>query len=178
MCPQTKHCGSHKTNVLHSSTSCTSTMKFNLIALAGILATANAHQLRTNVRRLDEAEAEEANENNGNNNYRADLDGSANISFAKCIEVSVQQEYDEDLEAAIASGTSKSVKSYAAFYINDYANKNEMMMVGLGDYVAAKVKASAMKAENACETCREFEETCNPEEEEVEVSDHVHICLS
>ncbi len=145
-------------------------MKFNLIALAGVLATANAHQLRSNVRKLEGQE--EAN-NNGNNNYRADLDGSANISFAKCIEVSVQQEYDEDLEAAIASGTSKSVKSYAAFYINDYARDQEMMMVGLGDYVAAKVKASAMKAEKACETCREFEDTCNPEEEEVEVSEHV-----
>ena len=151
-------------------------MKFNLIALAGVLATANAHQLRTNVRRLDGAEADEADEN-GNNNYRADLDGSARISFAKCIEVSVQQEYDEDFEAAMAAGTSKSVKSYAAFYINDYANDNEMMMVGLGDYVAAKVKASAMKAEKACETCREFEDTCNPEEEEVEVSDHVQIYL-
>ena len=158
-------------------------MKFNIIALAGILASANAHQLRTNARRLDGAE--EANENgnendneNGNGNYRADLDGSANISFAKCIEVSVQQEYDEDLEAAIQAGTSKSVKSYAAFYINDYANDNEMMMVGLGDYVAAKVQASAMKTENACETCREFEETCNPEEEDVEVSDHVPWFLS
>lgn len=149
-------------------------MKFNLIALAGALATAKAHQLRTNVRKLDENQAN----NNGNNNYRAELDGSANISFAKCIEVSVQQEYDEDLEAAIASGASKSVKSYAAFYTNKYANDQEMMMVGLGDYVAAKVKASAMKAEKACETCREFEETCNPEEEEVEVSDHVHMNLS
>ena len=53
---------------------------------------------------------------------------------------------------------------------------DEMMMVGLGDYVAAKVKASAMKSQNFCESCREFEETCNVEEEEVVVSQHV-LCL-
>ena len=137
-------------------------MKFNIIALAGVLASANAHQLRTNVRKLEGA--------------RADLDGTANISFAKCIEVTVQPDDDEDLQAAIQAGTAKPVKSYAAFYTSNYAKDDEMMMVGLGDYVAAKVKASAMKSQNFCESCREFEETCNPEEEEVEVSQHV-LCL-
>ena len=52
------------------------------------------------------------------------------------------------------------MKSYAAFYINDYADDNEMMMVSLGEYVAAKVQASAMKSEKACEVCREYEDTC------------------
>eukprot|EP00985_Skeletonema_marinoi_P004205 scaffold1839_cov91-Skeletonema_marinoi.AAC.1 len=127
-------------------------MKFTIIALAGALASANARQLRT-VRKLDGG--------------RAALDGSAIISFAKCIEVTVQSEdADEDTQSAVLAGTAKPVKSFAAFYTNTYANDNEMMMVGLGDYVSAKVKSSAMKAQQACETCREFEETCNPEEEE------------
>eukprot|EP00984_Skeletonema_dohrnii_P000816 scaffold248_cov127-Skeletonema_dohrnii-CCMP3373.AAC.1 len=132
-------------------------MKFTIIALAGALASANARQLRTTtVRKLEGAE-------------RAELDGSAIISFAKCIEVSVQSDdADEDTQTAVLAGTAKPVKSFAAFYTNTYANDNEMMMVGLGDYVAAKVKSSAMKAKQACETCRQFEETCNPEEEEVE----------
>jgi len=125
-------------------------MKFTIIALAGALASANARQLRT-VRKLD--------------GERAALDGSAIISFAKCIEVTVQSEdADEDTQSAVLAGTAKPVKSFAAFYTNTYANDNEMMMVGLGDYVAAKVKSSATKAQQACETCREFEETCNPEE--------------
>jgi len=127
-------------------------MKFTIIALAGALASANARQLRsTTVRKLDEG--------------RAALDGSAIISFAKCIEVTVQSEdADEDTQSAVLAGTAKPVKSFAAFYTNTYANDNEMMMVGLGDYVAAKVKSSATKAQQACETCRQFEETCNPEE--------------
>mmetsp|Transcript_15800 Transcript_15800/g.23844 ORF Transcript_15800/g.23844 Transcript_15800/m.23844 type:complete len:465 (-) Transcript_15800:166-1560(-) len=130
-------------------------MKFTIIALAGALASANAHQLRT-VRKLEGAQ-------------RAEFDGSAIISFAKCIEVTVQSEdADEDTQSAVLAGTAKPVKSFAAFYTNTYVNDNEMMMTGLGDYVAAKVKSSAMKAQNTCETCRQFEETCNPEEEEVE----------
>ena len=124
-------------------------MKFNIIALAGVLASSNAHQLRhqlrTNVRKLEGA-------------YRADLDGSANISFAKCIEVTVQP--DDDYASVIQGGTAKPVKSYAAFYTDDNANDSEMMMVGLGEYVAAKVQASAMKSEKACEVCREYEDTC------------------
>ena len=143
-------------------------MKFSIVTIAGALASANAHQLRSNVRKLEGANA---------NAYQAQLDGSANISFAKCIEVTVQSEdADEDTQSAVLAGTAKPVKSFAAFYTNTYANDNEMMMVGLGDYVAAKVKASAMKSQNFCESCKEFEETCNPEEEEVEVSQHV-LCL-
>ncbi|KAL7491320.1 hypothetical protein ACHAWT_000714 [Skeletonema menzelii] len=128
-------------------------MKFTIIALAGALASANAHQLRSNVRKLE-----------GANAYQAQLDGSANISFAKCIEVTVQPDNDENIQAAIQGGTAKPVKSFAAFYTNSYANDNEMMMVDLGTYVAGKVSASAMKTRQMCETCREFEETCNPEQ--------------
>jgi len=132
-------------------------MKFTIFALAGALASANAHkQLRKVHRKLD------------GENARDELDGSAQISFAKCIEVTVQPDDDEDIQYAIQSGYAKPVKSFAAFYTNVYANDNEMMMVGLGDYVAAKVKSSAMKTQQMCESCREFEETCNPEEEEVE----------
>ena len=130
-------------------------MKFTIIALAGALASANAHQLRSNVRKLEGANA---------NAYQAQLDGSANISFAKCIEVTVQPDNDENIQAAIQGGTAKPVKSFAAFYTNSYANDNEMMMVDLGTYVAGKVSASAMKTRQMCETCREFEETCNPEQ--------------
>ena len=159
---------SHNFQPLHHCTSSTflSTMKFTIIALAGALASANARQLRTTtVRKLEGAQ-------------RAELDGSAIISFAKCIEVSVQSDdADEDTQTAVLAGTAKPVKSFAAFYTNTYANDNEMMMVGLGDYVAAKVKSSAMKAQQACETCRQFEETCNPEEEEVEVSQYFSICF-
>lgn len=143
-------------------------MKFTIFALAGALASANAHkQLRKVHRKLD------------GENARDELDGSAQISFAKCIEVTVQPDDDEDIQYAIQSGYAKPVKSFAAFYTNVYANDNEMMMVGLGDYVAAKVKSSAMKTQQMCESCREFEETCNPEEEEVEVSvntPHQHTC--
>ena len=139
-------------------------MKFTIIALAGALASANAHKLRSNARQLDGG--------NYNGNYRQELDGSAQISFAKCIEVTVQPDDDEDMQYAIQSGTAKPVKSFAAFYTNVYANDNEMMMVGLGDYVSAKIKSSAMKTKEMCETCREFEETCNVEQEEAEVSEH------
>lgn len=137
-------------------------MKFTIIALAGALASANAHKLRSNARQLD------GGNYNGNYNYRQELDGSAQISFAKCIEVTVQPDDDEDMQYAIQSGTAKPVKSFAAFYTNVYANDNEMMMVGLGDYVSAKIKSSAMKTQEMCETCREFEETCNVEQEEAE----------
>ena len=137
-------------------------MKFSLVALAGALATTNAHKLRrTSVRKLD------------GNNYRQNLDSSADITFAKCIEVTVNpgdDDEDGNLQSAVQAGTAKPVNSYAAFYPNVYANDNDMMILDLGTYVAAKVKSSVMKTQNQCEVCREFEETCNPEEEEVEVS--------
>ncbi len=134
-------------------------MKFTIIALAGALASANAHQLRTNARKLDGGDA------NYDQNYRAELDASATISFAQCIEVTVQpQNNDENIQSAIQAGTAKPVKSYAGFYANAYPNVNDMMMVPLGEYVAGKAKNAVMRYENVCESCREFEETCNPEQ--------------
>ena len=139
-------------------------MKFTIFALLGALASTGANQLRNSVRKLDGA--------------RAELDGTANISFAKCVEVTVQPDGDNDgdgdddgdddgdIQSAVLAGTARPVKSYAAFYTDDSASDSDMMLVGLGDYVAAKVTASAMKAQKLCETCRQFEETCNPEEEE------------
>ena len=70
------------------------------------------------------------------------------------------EDNDENTQAAIQAGTAKPVMTYAAFYTNQYANNNGMMMVGLGDYVAGKVKNAVMKTENMCETCRQFEDTC------------------
>jgi hypothetical protein len=135
-------------------------MKFTILALVGALASADARQLRTKARNLEGA------------NNRAELDATADISFAKCIEVSVQTDNaDENMQTAILSGYAKPIESYAAFYPNSYFNVNEMMMVSLGDYVAAKVKSIANKNQNFCEACRQFEETCNPQQEEaVEVS--------
>ncbi len=135
-------------------------MKFTIIALAGALASANAHQLRTNARKLEDANGNGYNQNN----YRAELDASATITFAKCIEVTVQPDGDEDTQYAIQSGTAKPVLSYAAFYTNNYQNDKDMMMVPLGEYVAGKVNSIAMKTENLCESCRQFEDTCNPEQ--------------
>ena len=149
-------------------------MKFTFIALAGALASANAHQLRTNARKL-EGGNDNANGNNYNqDNYRAELTGSATITFAKCIEVTVQPDGDEDTQYAIQSGTAKPVLSYAAFYPNNYLNDKDMMMVPLGDYVAGKVNSIAMKTQKMCESCREFEETCNPEQN---VSEHFYLYL-
>jgi hypothetical protein len=133
-------------------------MKFTIIALAGALASANAHQLRTNARKLD------GNNGYNQNNYRAELDGSATITFAKCIEVTVQPDGDEDTQYAIQAGTAKPVLSYAAFYPNNYLNDRDLMMVPLGEYVAGKVNSIAMKTQKMCESCREFEETCNPQQ--------------
>ena len=142
-------------------------MKFTIIALAGALASTNAHQLRTNVRKLED--------NRNNNNYREELDGSATISFAQCIEVTVQpKNNDESIQAAIQAGYAKPVKTYAAFYTNVYANDNEMMMVPLGDYVAGKVKNIVMKTENMCEACRNYEETCN-EMQDGNVSEYFYL---
>ena len=145
-------------------------MKFTIIALAGALASANAHQLRTNARKLD------GGNNNGynQNNYRAELDGSATITFAKCIEVTVQPDGDEDTQYAIQAGTAKPVLSYAAFYPNNYLNDKDMMMVPLGEYVAGKVNSIAMKTQKMCESCREFEETCNPQQN---VSENFYLYL-
>jgi len=135
-------------------------MKFTILALVGALASADARQLRTKARNLEGA------------NNRAELDATADISFAKCIEVSVQTDNaDEDMQTAILSGYAKPIESYAAFYPNTYFNVNEMMMVSLGDYVAAKVKSIANKNQNYCEACRQFEETCNPQQEEEAVEE-------
>lgn len=131
-------------------------MKFSIIALAGAIASVNASQLRSPTRKLDGA---------NNANYRQELTSSADITFAKCIEVTVQTDGDEDTQYAVQAGTAKPVKSYAAFYPNQYANDNEMMMVELGTYVAGKINAAAMKSQQVCESCREFEETCNSQQD-------------
>jgi hypothetical protein len=133
-------------------------MKFTIFALVGALASVNARQLRTKARNLD---------GGGENNGRAALDGSAIIKFAKCVEVKVTpQDEDDDMKSAIQAGLVSSLESYAAFYTTTYATDDEMMMVGLGEYVAAKVNAIANVKQNTCETCREFQDTCYADEAE------------
>jgi hypothetical protein len=148
-------------------------MKFTIFALVGALASVNARQLRTKARNLD---------GGGENNGRAALDGNAIIKFAKCVEVKVTpQDEDDDMKSAIQAGFVSSLESYAAFYTTTYATDDEMMMVALGDYVVAKVEAIANVKQTTCETCREFQDTCYADEAEdadAEVSEYfsIHCC--
>ena len=67
---------------------------------------------------------------------------------------------DEDIQAAIAAGTAKAEASYVTFFPNPYVNDNERMITSVGNYVAAKVKASANKDRQFCEACERWQETC------------------
>jgi hypothetical protein len=129
-------------------------MKFTLIALAGALTAANGRQLRnTTPRKLEQ-------QNNGNYNYQPQLTSSSTLSFERCVDVTTMADEDEDIQYAISAGTAKAEASYVTFFPNVYANDKERMITSVGNYVAAKVKASANKDQQFCEACERWQETC------------------
>ncbi len=128
-------------------------MKFTLIALAGALTAVNGRQFRnTTPRKLEEE--------NNNYNYQPQLDGSSGLYFETCIDVTTTADEDEDIQAAIAAGYARAESSYITLFPNVYANDNERMIMPVGTYVAAKVKASANKDKEFCEACKDWQETC------------------
>jgi hypothetical protein len=128
-------------------------MKFTLIALAGALTAANGRQLRnTTPRKLE-------NENN-NYNYQPQMTSSSTLTFERCIDVTTMADEDEDIQAAISAGYAKAESSYVTVFPNNYANEKERMIMTVGSYVAAKVKASANKDRQFCDACKDWQETC------------------
>ncbi len=140
------------TNHLLLSQQQLTTMKFTLIALAGALTAANGRQLRnTTPRKLEQ---------NGNNNNQVQLTSASTLTFEKCVDVTTMADEDEDIQAAISAGYAMAEASYVTFFSNSYANDNDRMITTAGNYVAAKVKASANKDRQFCEACEQWQETC------------------
>jgi hypothetical protein len=128
-------------------------MKITLIALAGALTAANGRQFRnTTPRKLEEE--------NNNYNYQPQLTSSSGLYFERCVDVTTMADEDEDIQAAIAAGYAKAEASYITLFPNTYFNDNERMIMPVGTYVAAKVKASANKDKEFCEACKDWQETC------------------
>ena len=118
-------------------------------------------QLVTRTRRLDEEEFE--------------IDGSYSIKFARCLEVKTMDEdlFDEDIVAYVQSGDIVAAKSYILFHVCQddtcyYDSYDDLYLVDLATYMGSVALYHANYRTDYCEQCEQFDEYCNPEEEENE----------
>lgn len=100
------------------------------------------------------------------------FDGNYNLKFSQCVDIKT---YDEDNHAAyaesIAAGTVVPTKSYVIFHVCtdatcDYEGVDDLYIVDLATYLGTVATYHAEKTQNYCDACGEFEDVCNPEEED------------
>ena len=100
------------------------------------------------------------------------FDGSYNLKFSQCVDIKI---YDEDNHAAyvdsIAAGTVVPTKSYVIFHVCtdatcDYEGTDDLYIVDLATYLGTVATYHAEKTQKFCEACGEFEDICNPEDDE------------
>lgn len=100
------------------------------------------------------------------------FDGSYNLKFSQCVDIKI---YDEDKHAAyvdsIAAGTVVPTKSYVIFHVCtdatcDYEGTDDLYIVDLATYLGTVATYHAEKTQKFCEACGEFEDICNPEDDE------------
>lgn len=102
------------------------------------------------------------------------IDGSYNLKFSQCVDIKT---YDQDNFAnyadQISAGTVVPTKSYVLFHVCTdatcgYDAEDDLYIVDLPTYLATVATFHAEKKGKYCEACNEFQDFCNPEEEEEE----------
>ena len=103
------------------------------------------------------------------------FDGSYSLKFSQCVDVKTANEdlFDEDIVQYAQEGQVVSSSSYVLFHVCqgetcDYDAENDIYMVDLATYLTNIAMYHSNKRADYCEACNEFEETCNPEQEENE----------
>ena len=103
------------------------------------------------------------------------FDGSYSLKFSQCLDVQTYNEdlFDQDILEYSSSGKVVSVKSYVLFYVCqtnvncDYdADDVDLYLVDLQTYLSSAAKYRANIRVDYCEACDEFEDYCNPQQEE------------
>ncbi|KAL3758822.1 hypothetical protein ACHAWU_007939 [Discostella pseudostelligera] len=108
------------------------------------------------------------------------FDGSYSLKFSQCLDVQTYNEdlFDQDILEYSSSGKVVSVKSYVLFYVCqtnvncDYdADDVDLYLVDLQTYLSSAAKYRANIRVDYCEACDEFEDYCNPQQEEGDEED-------
>jgi hypothetical protein len=103
------------------------------------------------------------------------FDGSYSLKFSQCLDVQTYNEdlFDQDILEYSSSGKVVSVKSYVLFYVCqtnvdcDYdADDVDLYLVDLQTYLSSAAKYRANIRNDYCEACDEFEDYCNPQQED------------
>mmetsp|Transcript_21692 Transcript_21692/g.39847 ORF Transcript_21692/g.39847 Transcript_21692/m.39847 type:complete len:190 (+) Transcript_21692:83-652(+) len=104
-----------------------------------------------------------------------EIDGSYNLKFSQCVDLKTYDEdlFDEDIVSYVQAGQVVSTSSYVLFHVcqGDYCYYDadtDLYIVDLPTYLTNVATYHANKRTDYCEQCEEFEDYCNPEEEEEE----------
>ncbi|KAL7533979.1 hypothetical protein ACHAXR_009899 [Thalassiosira sp. AJA248-18] len=104
-----------------------------------------------------------------------EIDGSYSLQFSECVDIKTMDEdlFDEDIISYVQAGKIVAAKSYVLFHVCSQdtcylESDDDLYLVDLPTYLTNVATYHANKRNDYCEACEEFEETCNPEEEEEE----------
>ena len=101
------------------------------------------------------------------------IDGSYSLQFSECIDVKAYDAdlFDEDIVGYVEKGSIVAAQSYVLFHVctddTCYLDaEDDLYLVDLPTYLTNVATYHANKRTDFCEACNEFEDYCNPQEEE------------